>query len=93
MPSLKPIPAPTRNRKGNDLMTTAFLAIIYLAFGLFWWRRIVITCPAPNQPEEWHRDLIEADARSDVALLVAKGTFILLWPLALGVGWLSARLT
>ncbi|MFN8684168.1 hypothetical protein ACDP63_24080 [Paracoccus sp. P2] len=72
---------------------TAFLAIIYLALGLFWWRRIVIACPAPGQPEEWRKDLIEADARSDVALLLAKGTFILLWPLALGMGWLSARLT
>jgi len=72
---------------------TAFLAIIYLALGLFCWRRIVIACPAPGQPEEWRKDLIEADARSDVALLLAKGTFILLWPLALGMGWLSARLT
>lgn len=72
---------------------TAFLAIAYLALGLLWWRRIVIASPAPGQPAEWRKDLIEANARSDVALLIAKGTFILLWPLALGIGWLSARLT
>ena len=70
----------------------AFLAIAYLALGQFWWQRIVFASPAPDQHEQWRKDLIEADARSDVALLVAKGTFILLWPLALGIGWLSARL-
>lgn len=71
---------------------TAFLAIAHLALGLFWWHRIVISGPASDQPEELREDLIEADARSDVALLVAKGTFILLWPLALAYGFLSARL-
>lgn len=70
-----------------------FLAIVYLAIGLFWWRRIIIAHPAQTQPEKWRKDLIEADVRSDVALLIAKGTFILLWPLALGFGWLLARLT
>lgn len=67
------------------------LSFAYLAFGQFWWQRIVFASPAPDQTEQWRKDLIEADARSDIALLIAKGTFILLWPLALAFGWVWAR--
>lgn len=68
---------------------------VYLAIGLLCWRRIVLT-PTPCEPsggEEWRRDIIAADARGDISLLIVKGTFIPLWPLVLIFGWSWARLT
>tara|TARA_R110000737_G_scaffold205909_1_gene224378 strand:+ start:1525 stop:1752 length:228 start_codon:yes stop_codon:yes gene_type:complete len=67
-------------------------AIAYLALGQFWWRRIVTASAALTEPEGWRQELIVAEIRGDLALLIGKGTFILLWPLALCVGWISSRL-
>ncbi|GAB1361327.1 hypothetical protein MASR1M32_05630 [Rhodobacter sp.] len=66
-------------------------AVLYLLAGAFWWRRIVLPGPALGEAEEWHKDLARASARGDVSLLIVKATFILLWPLALGGGWLLSR--
>ncbi|MGA0615654.1 hypothetical protein [Paracoccus sp. KR1-242] len=71
---------------------TALIIIAYLALGCYWWKRIAIAIPSNAQPEKWQTDLINADLRGDIALLVVKGIFVLFWPLALFLGWLSARL-
>lgn len=59
------------------------------ASGQFCWRRIVLPSPATDNPEQWHIEFADAEARGDLACLIAKATFVLLWPFALGVGWLT----
>lgn len=73
------------------MLVSVVTILIYLATGGFWWRRIVLPGPARGEPEGWRVDLADADARGEVALLIAKGTFVLLWPLALFGGWLWVR--
>lgn len=86
-----------------QLILVLILAVaLYLASGRFWWRRIVSPGPAPqiadmlaDRPTDeghWRADLTAAEARGHLACLIPKATFIMLWPLALSVGWLSARL-
>lgn len=67
------------------------IAALYLATGAFWWRRIVLPGPVLGEPEDWRVDLAHSAQSGDVALFIVKGAFVLLWPLALGGGWLSAR--
>ena len=69
------------------------LVALYIFLGAFWWRRIVLPGPVTGEPEDWRLGLALAARRGDIALLMAKGTFVLLWPLALGWGWVSARIT
>ncbi len=78
-----PSSIPQRLETNEVHFVLLLLSFAYLAFGQFWWTRIVFASPAPDQTEQWRKALIEADARSDIALLIAKGTFILRWPLAL----------
>ena len=67
------------------------VAFAYLLCGMFWWRRIVVPGPPLGEPEDWRVDLAQAAQRGDVALLTVKGAFVLMWPLALGAGWLWAK--
>ena len=72
--------------------TLIALSVFYLAAGGFWWHRIVLPGPLPGKAEDWRGDLAQASQRGDISLLIVKGTFVLLWPLALGWGWVSAKL-
>lgn len=72
-------------------MISVVVTGFYLAAGEFWWRRIVVPGPVRYEPEKSRLELANAAMRGDVALLIAKGTFILLWPMALFSGWLMAR--
>lgn len=69
-----------------------FLAVTYVSIGWLCWRRIVVSPRSPCHAEEWWQELVEADARGDLALLCVKGLFVLTWPAALGIGWVTARL-
>lgn len=64
--------------------------VFYIVLGAFWWHRIVVPGPA-CEPEDWRLDLAQAAQRGDVALLIVKGAFVLMWPLALGAGWMLAK--
>lgn len=71
------------------LFSPCLFATLYLLAGAFWWHRIVLPGPALAEPEDWRVDLAQAALHGDIAFLVAKGTFVLLWPLALGWGFLT----
>lgn len=84
-------------------MATFALAIIpYLLLGNLWWRRIVLpksgSVPAEwDEPTDdgvrhWRQEAKAAEARGDIALLIVKATFVLLWPLALAFGFVWARI-
>ncbi len=73
------------------LVISYAFAILYLIAGALWWRAIVLPGPAQGEPEDWRADLAQANTRGDIAFLIAKGTFVLLWPLVLGGAWLAAR--
>lgn len=68
------------------------IAALYLATGAFWWRRIVLPGPVLGEPEGWRVDLAHSAQRGDFALLIVKGTFVVLWPIVLVLGWLTARI-
>lgn len=80
----------------------AAAAGLYLFVGHLWWRKVVLPAHAPpgfgrTEPADdavrlWQQDARAAEARGDVALLIVNATFVLLWPLALAFGWLTARL-
>lgn len=68
------------------------ITALYLAAGAFWWRRIVLPGPTLDEPEEWRVDLAHSAQRGDVALLMAKGRFLVLWPIVLALGWVTTRI-
>lgn len=67
------------------------LTALYLYAGAVWWGRIVLSKGALGEAESWRTDLVTADARGDVALLLVKGGFVMLWPLVLAAGWMASR--
>jgi hypothetical protein len=81
-------------------MTVTLLtaAALYSFVGWSLWRRIILPAspaPAPALPPDlraWQANAILAEARGDLALLLPKATFVLVWPLALAFGVIAARL-
>ena len=87
-------------------MMTAALAIaagLYLLLGHVFWRKTVLPVgPLPRADHAeaadeavraWQHEARVAEARGDVALLVVKAAFVLLWPLALAYGFIWVRVT
>ncbi len=64
---------------------------LYVVAGRFWWRRVIVAGPVRGSSELWRADLAGAEARGEFSVFIVKAAFILLWPVALGWGWLAAQ--
>lgn len=73
-------------------------ALLYAVCGWALWRIVVL----PSKPSgelssdrevmAWRRDARQAEARGEIAMMLPKATFVLLWPIAIAFGFVIARI-
>lgn len=86
-------------------MAELVLGVTYAFIGALLWRIVVLPTEefdpkefsnltdAQREQDEWRRQALIEEGEGQLAILIPKATFLFFWPLALGAGFLCARLS